>query len=112
MVVGSDRLITIPGFVVRGFAGIVQTKPVFLSDVQTAGLEVKPLKMLAAGVWLDGQQGLQRIADVQHFNVAAVEVGADVERRSSHGHSRFLNMIFMAGTLHAGKGKTGGNCGL
>ncbi|MCY1251626.1 hypothetical protein D9M72_654120 [compost metagenome] len=83
-----------------------------LTDVQPAGLEVKPLEMLAAGVRLDGQQRLQRIADIQHFNIAAVEVCTDAERGFSHGHSRFLNMIFMAATLHAGKGKTGGNCGV
>ncbi|MNR44210.1 hypothetical protein D3C85_1629210 [compost metagenome] len=80
--------------------------------MQAAGLEVKPLEVLAAGVRPDGQQRLERVADIEHFNVAAVEVGADVERGFGHGHSRFLNMIFMAGTLHAGKGKTGGNCGL
>jgi hypothetical protein len=64
--------------------------------MQAAGLEVEPLEMLAAGVWAMASSGLQWIADVQHFNVAAVEVGTDVERGFSHGHSRFLNMIFMA----------------
>src|SRR5471032_2451630 len=94
VVVGRYRLITVPGFVVRGFAGVTQAKPMLLADMQATGLEVKPLEMLAAGVWLDRQKGLKRVADVQHFNVAAVEIGADVERGFSHGHSRFLIMIY------------------
>jgi hypothetical protein len=63
--------------------------------------------MLAAGVWLDGQQGLQRITDVQHFNVATVEVGTDVERGFSHGHSRFLNMILWLLLYTLGREKPG-----
>ncbi|MNG30427.1 hypothetical protein D3C84_1160430 [compost metagenome] len=74
-----------------------------LTDVQAAGLEVEPLKMLAASIRFDGQQRLKRIADIQHFNVAAIKVCTDVEGRFGHAHSRFLNMTFMAVTLHAGR---------
>jgi hypothetical protein len=50
---------------------------------------------------------LQRIADVQHFNVATVEVGTDVERGFSHGHSRFLNMILWLLLYTLGREKPG-----
>ncbi|MNE93180.1 hypothetical protein D3C80_1909950 [compost metagenome] len=58
VVVGGYGLITVPGFVVRGFAGVVQAKPVLLPHMQAAGLEMKPLEVLTAGIGLDGQQGL------------------------------------------------------
>ena len=99
----------------RGFSGrrpagrgqhAAQGKPVFLADMQTAGLEVEPLEMRAAGIRANGQNRIERIADVDDLDVAAVEVGADVERRFGHGHNRFLNMIFMAVTLHAGRAET------
>ncbi|MNT66356.1 hypothetical protein D3C72_2044170 [compost metagenome] len=76
----------------------------FLADMQAAGLEVEPLEMRAAGIGLDGQQCLQWIADIQDFNIATVEVGTDIERGFRHGHNRFLNMIFIAATLHARQG--------
>ncbi|MNS06789.1 hypothetical protein D3C86_808520 [compost metagenome] len=85
VVVGRDRLITVPGLVVRRLAGIVQAKPVFLTDVQAAGLEVEPLKVIALGIGADRQQGLERVAEVNDLNVAAVEIGTDVERGFSHG---------------------------
>ncbi|MNY45906.1 hypothetical protein D3C86_1810440 [compost metagenome] len=101
VVVGSDRLITIPSLVVGRLTGIVQAKPMLLANVQAAGFEVEPLEVVAFGVGADRQQWLERVAKVDDLNVAAVEVGADVERGFSHGHNRFLNMIFMAATLHA-----------
>ncbi|MNY04497.1 hypothetical protein D3C86_1371770 [compost metagenome] len=101
VIVGRHRLITGPGLVIGGLAGIVQAKPVLLADMQAAGLEVEPLEMGAAGVRANGQKRFERIADVDDLDVAAVEVGTDVERGFSHGHNRVLNMIIMAATLHA-----------
>ncbi|MCY1431211.1 hypothetical protein D9M71_471740 [compost metagenome] len=101
VIVGRHRLIAGPGLVVGGLAGIVQAKPVLLADMQAAGLEVEPLEMVAFGIGADRQQGLERVADIDYLDIAAVEVGTDVERRFSHGHNRVLNMIFMVATLHA-----------
>jgi hypothetical protein len=84
VIVGGSGLITLPGLVVRGLAGIVQAKPVFLADMQAAGLEVEPLKVVAFGIGTNGQQGLERVADIDHLDIAAVEVGSDVES-FSHG---------------------------
>jgi hypothetical protein len=50
VVVRRDCLIAGPGFVIGGLAGVDQAKPVFLMNMQAAGLEVEPLKMSAAGV--------------------------------------------------------------
>ncbi|MNC70754.1 hypothetical protein D3C75_1215980 [compost metagenome] len=72
--------------------------------MQAAGLEVEPLEMGAAGVRANGQKRFERIADVDDLDVAAVEVGTDVERGFAHGHNRVLNMIFIAATLHAREG--------
>ncbi|MNP65296.1 hypothetical protein D3C76_1608760 [compost metagenome] len=58
VVVGGHRLVTVPGLVVGGLTGVAQAKPVFFAHMQAAGLEVEPLEMRAAGVGLDGQQGL------------------------------------------------------
>ncbi|MNP83447.1 hypothetical protein D3C76_1823920 [compost metagenome] len=72
--------------------------------MQAAGLEVEPLEMVAFGIRADGQKRFERIADVDDLDVAAVEVGTDVERGFAHGHNRVLNMIFIAATLHAREG--------
>ncbi|MNT80457.1 hypothetical protein D3C72_2199140 [compost metagenome] len=78
-------MITGPGLVIGGLAGIVQAKPMVLADMQAAGLEVEPLEMVALGVGADGQQGLERVADIDDLDVAAVEVGSDFERGFGHG---------------------------
>ena len=54
--------------------------------MQAAGLEVEPLEMGAAGVGPDLEQRLQRVADVDDLDVAAVEIGTDIKGRFSHGH--------------------------
>ncbi|MNN94623.1 hypothetical protein D3C81_2132820 [compost metagenome] len=65
--------------------------------MQAAGLEVEPLEMVAFGIGADRQQGLERVADIDYLDIAAVEVGTDVERRFSHGHNRVLEYDFYGG---------------
>ncbi|MNP87428.1 hypothetical protein D3C76_1883140 [compost metagenome] len=52
--------------------------------MQAAGLEVEPLEMVAFAIGTDGQQGFEWVADIDDLDVAAVEVGTDVES-FSHG---------------------------
>ena len=79
VVIRRHCLIAIPRFVVGRLAGIAQLKMVSVPWGQAIDLEMEPLKMRAFAVRLDGQLHLQRIAGVQHLNIAAVEVAADMK---------------------------------
>ncbi len=89
VVMGGRSAIVGPGLVVGRLAGIGQFETIGLARLQTFDLEVKPLEVLAAGVRLDGQQQMPRVAGVQYLDVAAVEVAADFERGQNHGHSLY-----------------------
>lgn len=58
VVIGRYGLIAIPGLVIRRLTGIVQAEPMLLADMQTAGLEVEPLEVVAAGSGLIASRGL------------------------------------------------------
>ena len=46
---------------------------------QAFGLEVEPLKVRAAGIGFDRKLDVQRVTGIQHLDIAAVKVTADVE---------------------------------
>ena len=73
--------------------------------MQAAGLEVEPLEMVALGIGADRQQGLERVAEVDHLDVAAVEVGTDVEGGFSHG--RVPDQDFYGGHFTRKRGALG-----
>ena len=79
VIIRRHGLIAIPRFVVGRLAGVAHLKMVSVPRCQAIDLEMKPLKVRALGVRLDGQFHLQRVAGVQHLNIAAVEVAADMK---------------------------------
>ena len=58
-----------------------------MAHMHAFGLEVEPLEVLAARIGLDGQQQLVGITGIEYLDIAAVEVGADLDRGQGHGHS-------------------------
>ena len=79
LIVRRHRTVAVPRFVVGRLAGVGQMKVMGLPGREAAGLEMKPLKVRAVGVGFDRQFHVQRIAGIQHLNIAAVEVTADVK---------------------------------
>ena len=57
-----------------------------LPNAQAIDLEVEPLKMWAFGIRFDCQPHVQRVGGIQHLNVAAVKVTADMKRGGHHSH--------------------------
>ena len=87
MVVGRHGVVTAPGIFVRRAPCVAQAKGMGVPHVHAFGLEVEPLVVIAAGVGFDCQQQLISVAGIQDLDVAAVEVGADLDGGQGHGHS-------------------------
>ena len=87
MVVGRHGVVAAPGIFVRRAPGVAQAKGMGVPHVHAFGLEVEPLVVIAAGVGFDCQQQLIGVAGIQDLDVAAVEVGADLDGGQGHGHS-------------------------
>ncbi|MNG24917.1 hypothetical protein D3C84_1096960 [compost metagenome] len=79
LIVGRYRLITRPGFVIRRLTGVFQYEGVYLSGCQATGLEVKPLKMIAAAVGANRQACMAGVTGIGDQDVTGIEVAINVQ---------------------------------